>query len=65
MLISHADTLQITQTYLCSTDNIDDLSALKNNEDDDFDSAPRVDSRLFHQYRFKNGEVGIHWGMYA
>ena len=53
MLISHADTLQITQTYLCSTDNIDDVTASKN------DSAPRVDSRLFHQYRFKNGEVGI------
>eukprot|EP01038_Epipyxis_sp_PR26KG_P010810 gene10810-14511_t len=36
VLVSHADTLQITQTYLCS---------------------PTVDPRLFHQFRFKNGEV--------
>jgi hypothetical protein len=63
VLISHADTLQITQTYLCSTDNIDNVTDLNNDgddgDDDEFDSAPREDSRLFHQYRFKNGEVGI------
>jgi broad specificity phosphatase PhoE len=34
VLVSHADTLQITQSYLKG-----------------------IDSRLFHQYRFKNGEV--------
>jgi hypothetical protein len=44
---------------------MENVTDLKNDDDDDdvdndeFDSAPGVDSRLFHQYRFKNGEVGI------
>lgn len=41
VLVSHADTLQIAQTYLCSHGN------------------NGCDSRQFHRYRFKNGEVII------
>ena len=41
VLVSHADTLQILQTYICSSGH----------------PNPACDSRLFHTYRFKNGEV--------
>jgi len=45
VLVSHADTLQIMQSFICSHDNAD------------VEGSKGCDSRQFHRFRFKNGEV--------
>jgi broad specificity phosphatase PhoE len=44
VLVSHADTLQIAQTFLCSSLNY-------------AEEGRSVDPREFHRYRFRNGEL--------